>query len=334
MGAITWNACAVAPGCCVRPGCEYDYNYSLGTPLQDDDGWVDLRLCIRRRQTAKNKVIGQKWVGNACWHHAADYPLACMFNGRWLFSPKTNAGCITMLMQQLVHQSLKYEREAELESRDLDDLEDWWQWENEFGLYMQYRAVYDRILKWLRFGSQEHLDMFSGVLEQMENLLGGGLCGWYNQFGMDLYLKASKNVPISRQDWDGWWFIHCLEDIEHFELWDVYEIKQDYYCSEEWVEEYSRFWVDPNGDMCLDLGHATTGKKRGSPKRMTWQGLARKGSQLETMLEENVVYEESFEEARVISRRMRGATRPTKNRVLHYWVYLGTYIGTYLPTQR
>ena len=201
---------------CVTPGDEFDSNRALNPPLRDNEGRVDLGLCIRRRvvRLERSNKYEEEW---AHWNYSVENPSVCTFNGRWMFSSKSSSSGIAMLTQQLRHESISYERYWNYWLKDIqnatwlflhpgadaksmhqllvrDDIresrkehkeENYWEemhysdWGYWFGCeYEQYRAVYDRLLKLLKFGRifgdakiQEHLNIFSGALERMENVL-------------------------------------------------------------------------------------------------------------------------------------------------------------------
>ena len=205
---------------CVSPGDEFDGNIALTPPLRDNEGRVDLGLCIRRRavRLERSNNVEEEWEH---WTYSEENPSVCTFNGRWMFSSKTRSSSIAMMTHQFRHESISYERESRRHldnwAHDIqnatwlflhrgadaksmhqlivrDDIRearneqkeynyseemhysDWGYW---FGCeYGQYKAVYDRLLKSLKFGRiignakvQEHLNRFSGALERMEKVL-------------------------------------------------------------------------------------------------------------------------------------------------------------------
>ena len=101
---------------CVTPGNEFGSDVAL-TPLRDNDGFVDLRRCIQRSEVRQERLnrLNEEWKE---WEHSIAFPSACTSNGRWLFSSTINARCITMLMHQLGHERIHYERD---ESSEWDD---------------------------------------------------------------------------------------------------------------------------------------------------------------------------------------------------------------------
>ena len=205
---------------CVSPGHEFDGNIALTPPLRDNEGQVDLGLCIRRRavRLERSNKVEEEWEH---WTYSEENPSVCTFNGRWMFSSKTRSSSIAMMTQQVRHESISYERgsrrhldnwqndiqnatwlflhrgadaksmhqllvrddirEARNEQHKYNYREEmrnsyWGYWFGPF--YELFKAVYDRLLKSLKFGRiignakiQDHLNRFSGALERMEEVI-------------------------------------------------------------------------------------------------------------------------------------------------------------------
>jgi len=94
---------------CVSPGHEFDGNIALTPPLRDNEGQVDLGLCIRRRavRLERSNKVEEEWEH---WTYSEENPSVCTFNGRWMFSSKTRSSSIAMMTQQVRHESISYER--------------------------------------------------------------------------------------------------------------------------------------------------------------------------------------------------------------------------------
>lgn len=218
---------------CESPGHEFDGNIALTPPLRDNEGRVDLGLCIRRRVVRlerSNKRSNNVQEEREHWTYSEENPSVCTFNGRWMFSSKTRSSSIAMLTHQLRHESIHYEREsrrhldfwgrqyiiqnatwlflhrgADVKSMHQlivrDDIREarneqkeynyseemhYSDWEYWFGYWFgtelpAYKAIYDRLLKSIKFGwmwimignatVQEHLNRFSVALERIEKVL-------------------------------------------------------------------------------------------------------------------------------------------------------------------
>jgi hypothetical protein len=123
MGRIRRYACH-----CVTPGHEHDHSSSLDAPLKDDNDWVDLGHCIRWRKVSNERLVRVETPGGNM--QLSTLQLVLLTEGG-VFSSNTNAGCITMLTQQLGHEISNYEcRERTQDCHE------------------RIGGIYDRLLKW------------------------------------------------------------------------------------------------------------------------------------------------------------------------------------------
>jgi len=95
-------------------------------PILDANGSINLKACILRKEVRMSRM--EAWEENDyeeddTWtfmqSYFGDVPLAptATFNGRWLFTPKTNAGSIRMLMEQLRFEEVRVSRERRRRER-------------------------------------------------------------------------------------------------------------------------------------------------------------------------------------------------------------------------
>ena len=115
--------CGAAGGVCnCNPGHMFlsDLEGFIGAPIiRDENGQVDLPLCIRRRDVRRDRL--NRWYeGLDHWQYSEYFPSVCTFNGRWLFSSKRNSRCIAMLTHQLENERISYERFENYDCRDCD----------------------------------------------------------------------------------------------------------------------------------------------------------------------------------------------------------------------
>ena len=100
---------------CESPGHEFDHefdgNIALTPPLRDNEGRVDLGLCIRRREVRLERSNNVEEERERLTY-SEENPSVCTFNGRWVFSSKTRSSSIAMLTHQLRHESIHYEGES------------------------------------------------------------------------------------------------------------------------------------------------------------------------------------------------------------------------------
>lgn len=91
-------------GCNIGHGFLGAREYISDDPIRDRSGRVDLKSCILRRRIRRSRMIGrEKKERDAVdkWRYSSVNAQASTVNGRWLFSPKKNAGSVEMLEQQL-----------------------------------------------------------------------------------------------------------------------------------------------------------------------------------------------------------------------------------------
>jgi hypothetical protein len=152
---------------CCDPYDRFDCNNGLGEPLRDNDGRVDLRLCMRRREVRKERSDRYR-----------DDQRYIIQNATWLFLRR---GAEFKAMDQL---HIRDNIRGKCERKDEDNSNEqriFSNWDCCFGyhtyyMYGRYWAIHDRLLKSLKnrmiIGDrrvEENLNRFSIVLEQLEN---------------------------------------------------------------------------------------------------------------------------------------------------------------------